>query len=251
MESIYLQYWGLISRFVAVKRCVAVYHGICLCSTREISSVCDHLVDTLGLYSAVGSLLKERVKELPCEHLLIWHSVLCWDVIVTKSLCHGDSVCNLFCPWLCYRHLLSQNSKMARKKHKEQGKTKKEGLNIRVVDDVILKIANVWYSLNIFPHEGSYVLSKAFSTFFFSTPSSLPVSLLRFPSLYLFSFELFKVCLQAQREQSIFLEFFSVIIGKFSSEYGPQFPVKCQWVCKGLLKIVCIVFEGCVGELGK
>lgn len=108
----------MISLFVTAQRRVPVYHSICLCSTREISSECNHLVDTLGSYSAVGSLLKERAEELPCEHLLIWHSDLCWDVLVTKGLCRGHSVCNLLHPWLCYRSLLSQNSKKARKKYK-------------------------------------------------------------------------------------------------------------------------------------
>lgn len=83
----------------------------------------------------------------------------------------------------------------------------------------------------------------------FTISSSVPASLLRFSFILLFSFEFFSVCLQAQREQSILLELSSVIIGKFSSEHGPQFPVKCQWVCKGLLKIVCIVFEEGIGEV--
>lgn len=49
--------------------------------------------------------------------------------------------------------------------------------------------------------------------------------------------------------QSILLEVFSVIRGKLCFEHGPQFPVKCQWVYKGLLKIVSVVFE-CRGDWG-
>lgn len=40
------------------------------------------------------------------------------------------------------------------------------------------------------------------------------------------------------------LDLFSVIRGKFCSELGLQFHVKCGWVCKVLLKIVCDVFVG-------
>lgn len=54
------------------------YHSICLSSKREtFRKVCDHLVDALGPYSAVGLLLKERARELQQEHLLIQHIVLC------------------------------------------------------------------------------------------------------------------------------------------------------------------------------
>lgn len=198
----------------------------------DFFTVCDHLVDTLGPYSAVGWLLKERAKELPCELLLLQHSVLCWDGAVNKSLCLWS---------------LSIQSSLSMIVWQVSAFSE----HITVVNDVIFKRANVWYSLKIFAYEGSYVLPKTFSAFFFSTSSSLPASLLRFSSLYLFSFEFFQVCLQAQRKQNIFFELFCVIIGKFFSEHGPQFPVKSQWICKGLWKIICIVLEGHVGELRK